>query len=714
MRNFSPRVMNESTGSFNELHLHFDPVAGASSPAGSIDKPSDWTPANLFAANESNPLLPSISICGGTPFCATEDSSYYPWFFWVRILNLKDNMAFTAGKQTFKFGFFTQQLWKSAIHGFNAEGFMTFTGSGSFTSDNALADMFLGGIEQYQEGTTTVNGVPVGGCTIDHRRQNDTEFYFQDDWKAMRRLTLNLGIRHYLLEPYHDITNPTVDNQFEPSLYNPNLEALPNASGNLVPDPATGRNYDYTMYGNGLVACGMGVIRAGCFIPSRNTSAPRFGFAYDLTGAGKTVIRRGNGLFYEVGNGNESNTNGTPANPPTELKPFAFNTVGYRAMVPGPLGPTSLGTIPYHQDWPMVQQYSLGIQHEFAGNNFLEVSYVGSLGRHMARSRNLNQIPIGVGIENVPALAGQTGCDAQGNCNLQQILIQNLQPNIFFLPYQGYAGITMAENTAVSNYNSLQVGLRHTLGHGLSFQGAYTYSHSIDDATSYSYESGVDDYNLSRWRATSDTNRTQVLVMNYIYNVPFFQTAPNPLMRHALGGWELSGITSFFTGKPVDFFCGVTRYLSGIGEGVRCNALGNLKIQKGVFNDPQFGPTPTWFNPGVIGQVSMDQLSANGQAGMFGTMGRNPLTGPGRNNWDLALLKNFAAPWFNGEHPTVQFRWETFNSFNHPQWQTVQAGCGGNTPFGTPCSGIANNLGNGYVASAWSPRIMQFALKFIF
>ena len=272
MRNFSPRVMNEFIASFNELHLNFTPVAGASSPAGSIDKPSDWTPANLFAANASNPLLPSVSICGGTPFCALNDSSYYPWFFWVRIFNLKDNVAFTAGKQTFKFGFL-RATWKSAIHGFNAEGFMTFTGSGPITTNNALADTFLGRIEQYQEGTTTVNGVPVGGYTIDHRRQNDTEFYFQDDWKVLRRLTLNLGVRYYLFEPYHDITNPTVDNQFEPSLYNPSLQALPDASGNLVPDPATGRIYDYTRYGNGLVACGVGVIRGGCFIPSRKNSA---------------------------------------------------------------------------------------------------------------------------------------------------------------------------------------------------------------------------------------------------------------------------------------------------------------------------------------------------------------------------------------------------------------------------------------------------------
>jgi hypothetical protein len=714
-RNFSPSVMNEFIVSFNASHIYITPTTGASSPAGSIDKPSSWIPDNLFAANESNPLLPAFSFCGGTPICATEDASYYPWHFWGRIGQLKDNVAYVVGKQTLKFGFFAQEQWKSAIHGFDTQGFMTFTGSGPITTGNALADLYLGRIEQYQEGTNTDNGVPVGGYTLDHRHQGDLELYFQDDWKATPRLTLNLGVRYYIFQPYVDVTRPTVDAQFEPSLYNPNLEATLNASGYLAPNQATGHIYDYTMYGNGLVACGVGTIRAGCFIPSRDTPAPRFGFAYDLTGAGKTVIRGGYGLFYEMGNGNETNTNGTPANPPVFLKPYAYNNVGYQSITPGPIGPTSLGIIPYNGvKWPMEQQYNMGIEHEFAGNNLLGVSYVGSLGRHLARSRNFNEIPDGVGVENVPALAGQTGCDVQGNCSVQQILIQNLQPNIFFLPYQGYSTITMSENTAVSNYNSLQVSFRHTFGHGLTFQSAYTWSHSIDDATSYAYESGVDDSDLSRWRATSDTNRTQVLVMNYIYDLPFFKSTSSPLVKGALGGWKLSGITSFFTGEPADFFCGETGFLSGIGEGVRCNSLGSLKIQKGVFNDPQFGPTPTWFNPNVIGQVTMDQLYANNQPGMFGTMGRNPLTGPGRNNWDMALLKNFGAPWFNGEHSTVQFRWETFNTFNHPQWQYVQAGCGGGTPFGAPCSGITNNLGNGYVSSAWPARIMQFGLKFIF
>jgi hypothetical protein len=106
------------------------------------------------------------------------------------------------------------------------------------------------------------------------------------------------------------------------------------------------------------------------------------------------------------------------------------------------------------------------------------------------------------------------------------------------------------------------------------------------------------------------------------------------------------------------------------------------------------------------------QLLANGEPGMFGNMGRNVLTGPGRNNFDLALEKNISTPWFRGEHGTVQFRLETFNTFNHPQFQYANTGCSGKTPFGGTCD--QNTTTPGEVNTAWAPRNLQLGLKFIF
>ncbi len=725
--NFKPNLMNEFIMAFADDPHVITTQAGPSSPAHSIAKPSTWTANNLFPANRNNSFLPSVNICGGTAGCYTEDLSVYVGPFNTNpITTWKDNVAWTVGKHTLKFGFYLEKYQKNEQFGFNTQGYLTFSSSSAVSTGNALADMFLGRITQYQEGTLNFNGVPVGGYARGHYRHTDFEPYFQDDWKVSRKLTLNLGVRYYLFVPFHDVSKPiTFDSSFIPSEYNPALEALVQfdpvtGSPILVKDPASGHVHDFTTFGNGLVHCGFEGILKGCVKPYYGAIGPRFGFAFDPTGSGKTAIRGGWGLYFEAGNGNESNTEGIEGNPPFTLSPSGFNIIGYQNIRPGAFGPPGMAALPFYQKPPSYQQFNVNIQHEFPGNNLLTLGYVGGLGRHLATARNVNQIPIGIGTMNVPELAGFQGtdsfnpsnttpmCDAAGD--VQRILINSQQPSFLFAPYRGYQGITSKQNTAVSTYNALQANLRHAFGHGLTFQTAYTWSHLIDDSTSTYFSTGVDDnFNLTRWKATGDVNRTHVLVMNYIYDLPFFKNSSNGIVRQALGGWQVSGITSFYTGEPVNFGCGVSPFSSGIGGGIRCNALGQLKIKKGVVNDPQFGPVPTWFDPNVIAQPLASQLLANGQPGMFGYIGRNPLTGPGRNNWDLALHKDFQLPWYK-EHSTLQFRLDTFNTFNHPQWKYINAGCSSSIGFGHPCT----QVGNAEVSGAWKPRNVELGMKFIF
>ncbi|MGH9437789.1 MAG: hypothetical protein ACRD22_07805, partial [Terriglobia bacterium] len=464
-------------------------------------------------------------------------------------------------------------------------------------------------------------------------------------------------------------------------------------------------------------------IPRGCTNISEANMAPRFGFAYDPWGRGKTVIRGGYGIFYSATS--ESGAEGMGGNAPSALSPSGFNILGYDNIVPGALPPYSaLVTIPLHQTMPSTQQWSLGVQHAFSGNDLLTVSYVGSVGHHLTLISNLNQIPIGVGMENAPGLAGQgiPGCDALGNCDVQSVLINNFAPPDYFVPYRGYTTIGYNPLDANSNYNSLQVEFRHTLSHGLTFQSAYTWSHELDWTSGDGTNSGVDDSNLRRWYANGRNNRSQMLVMNYIYDLPFFLHSTNPFARQALGGWIFSGITTFYSGAPVSTYgvCGINGFSSGIGEGVQCDTVGPIRPQKSVFDDPQFGRTVMWFNPNNMTQPSLAQLSASNQPGMFGYMGRNTLNGPGLANWDMALLKDFSMPWFGGDRSTLQFRMETFNTFNTPEWNSINFACSGapnndgSAAFGRPCGGTAYNLGNGEVNSTRPARVMQLALKFIF
>jgi hypothetical protein len=744
--NFHPNLMNEFIMSYTVDHIFLTDVPGAGSVSHSITKPSNWSVGNLFTSNAANPLLSALEVCGGQPFCGHIDGGNLPWKNSNPVIQWKDNVVDIKGNHTLKFGFLLSKYRKNEQFGTDTQGILSFDAGGPITTGNALVDMYLGNIGAYQEGTTTINGVPVGGYAKGHWRSTEFEPYFQDDWKVTRKLTLNLGVRYYYFVPIHDVSRPQpVDSDFIPSLYNPTAQAQLDSNGNLIP----GSGQDYTTFGNGLVECGKNGIVRGCHQVRYFNLAPRFGFAYDFTGAGRTVLRGGYGIFFEPGNGNETNTEGGEGNPPVTLSPSGYNLVGYQAIVPGAVGPTGYTALPYHAKWGSVQQYNLTLEHQFGNDNVLSVAYVGTLGRHLASSRALNQIPVGIGTMTVPALANfsasndfgtpqSPSCDASGNCNVQAILINNVAPsNALFAPYRGYSGITMKDNTANSEYNALQTNFRHTFGRGLTLQAAYTWEHNIDNSTSAYFGTSVDDnFNLNRWRATSDLNRTHVLVMNYIYELPFFKSSTSRLARNGLGGWRISGITSFFTGQPIDFGCGVTdpisgsSYQTGIGASVRCNSLGPVKIQKGTFDDPTFGPTPTWWNPNMVAEPLPSQFYANNQPGMFGYMGRNFLTGPGRNNWDLALHKDIQLPWLGGEKSTVQFRWETTNTFNHPQWggpngvsfgnHGIGGGCNGapnndNTPaFGRPCGGATYNLGNGEVGAAWPPRIMQFALKFTF
>jgi hypothetical protein len=460
----------------------------------------------------------------------------------------------------------------------------------------------------------------------------------------------------------------------------------------------------------------MNEVILACMNSDHNTLVPRVGFAYDPTGNGKTAIRGGLGMYHDLAAGIDVGVNEIEGGPPAVLSPVAANIVGYQNIVPGPLAPASMGAVPTNMRIPYVMQYNVTLQHEFKGGNFLSVAWVGSNARRLNTGRNINLPAMNSGTVNVPALAGANGCDSSGNCNVQNDIINELQPTFFFAPYQDYGNITYYEFSATSEYNSLQANLRHAVGHGLTFQAAYTDSHAIDENSAGGEPltgGGVDDYDLPRWRGTGNFNLTNVLVMNYVYDLPFFKHSSASFVRNGLGGWEFSGITSFYSGEPVDFNCGENGMQNGIGQGLRCNTVGALKIQKGTVNDPTFGPVPTWFNPGAIAQPLLSQYYANGESGMFGYMGRNILTGPGRNNWDLALLKSFEAPWFNGEHSSFQFRLETFNTFNHPQWKSINASCSGATPFGGTCND-ANNIGNGEVNGAWAPRLVQLGLKLIF
>ena len=719
---FASTFVNNVTLGLHTNWLTHYAVVGPSSVARSFDRPAGFVMNHLFTANSSNPYLPAVSVGGGVPFSFTMDTGPYPKEGATQIWTLQDDATWVYGRHTFKFGAYLEKYGvnEPLESGADTNGSLTFNAGGSLTTGNALADMLLGRIQQYTEAEVlswqSGKGVPIGGYGRGYWRSAQYEPYFEDDWRASHRLTLNMGVRYSYFVPQHDIQNPPIDNTFIPSEYNPALQAQLDSNDNLVP----GSGFNYTEYGNALVNCGRNGVPEGCARISESNVAPRFGFSYDPTGHGTTVIRGGYGIFYSATS--ESGAEGMGGNPPSALTPSGANILGYDNIVPGAVPPFGgFIFIPLDQKMPSTQQWSLGLQHMFRGSNLLTLTYIGTVGHHLTSIYNFNRVPIGVGTENAPGLAGLFPyCDASGNCNVQQVLINQAAPPDYFVPYRGYTSMAYNPLSANSNYNALQAEFQHAFGHGLMFQASYTWAHNLDNTSGDGTESGTGDPNLERWYGDSRFNRAQMLVMNYVYNLPFFAHASNAVARQALGGWVVSGITTFYSGIPISTFgvCGINGFSNGVGEGVQCNTVGALEPDKTIFNDPQFGPTEMWFNPNVMIQPALAQLLANGQPGMFGYLGRNVLTGPGRADWDLSLLKNFSLPWFGSERSKLQFRLEAFNAFNTPQWSGINFTCAGSNAdgspaFGSPCGG-ANNLGNGEVNSTFPPREVELAAKLIF
>ena len=700
----TPSLVNEFIFSMSADVNTVHNSTGFDSPAKSIDKPAGFAVKTIFPGNQNQPVLPGIAFGGGVPFQGLAESTGFEFFFWDPQTAFKDNLIWSRGKHTFKMGFFLldNHINTSTNIGLSTQGAFTFSDSSSLTTGNSLADMFLGRIASYQEYGKVIDGQLVGGRGNGHWRQWDFEPYFQDDWRALPNLTLNLGLRYYHLTPFWDATNPTSDSIFIPKYYNAQDQAQLDSGGNVLP----GTGATYLNYGNGLLECGVAPVIKGCTTVSNLNFSPRFGFSWDPFGKGKTVIRGGYALGFDSNNPLFAG-GGFNGNAPTAATLSTSNVLGFSNIGPGPLGTTSFSNMPPSRKWPQIDQYSFGVQHQFVDDNLLSVSYVGTLGRHLQQTRNQNQVPIGLGIENVPELAGTPGCDGSGNCDVQDVLINNYQPPLFFAPYRGYNTISLRDPSGISNFNSLQVSLRHPTRHGLNYELSYTWSHTLDDIIA---TPGIDDNNVSRWYGTSTLNQKHTLVVNWIYELPFFKNSSRAAVRTTLGGWQLTGIASFITGPPLNFTCGIAGLSTGIGGLAACNPLGPMKIKKGTLVDPTLGPTPGWFDPAIIGQVTLPQLAANNQPGMFGTLGKNTLQGPGKNNWDIALMKNFLLPWFGSENSTLQFRLETFNTFNHPQWQGVNTSCSDQTAPGDPCTG--NVLGE--INSAFPARIVQLGAKLSF
>jgi Carboxypeptidase regulatory-like domain len=648
----TPTILNEIAYNQNGNTINI-------SPTGLFARPSGFSSPELFPGNNLN-RIPGIQLGGSTG--TFYDVYAWPWHNKADDYQIRDDLSIVKGSHQIKLG------GSYAIYSKTQDLFGDTQGSfkfdGSFTG-NDFADFLLGYAKSYTELAVQDHGV---------WKNNSPALYIQDNWHVNSRLTVNLGLRWDGIPHTYEANNR--QSNFYPQLYNQanapiflagsgNNAISPNSPGlGGSPNPilsAAGTQF----YLNGIGVAGQNGIPKGLVKDAWRNFGPRVGFAYDVAGDHKTVLRGGFGAMYERIQGNDVYNLG-----PNE--PFSSSVTFNNVSINNPAqslftgqtlsAPITVGSITglSYTDYkpPVSYQYSIGVERQLAANSVLNVSYVGNQNRHQNDYRNID-------VPNQNQLAG---------------LITNNAAYNTLLPYQGFSSISLAENAGNGHYNGLQISLASQIKRNLSLNVAYTYSSAIDPTNGGDLYTVSNPYNRSYDNGPSPYDRSNILVVNFIYDLPFFRSTQNHLLHTTLGGWEVAAIGTMQSGLPLLLSLSGNQSNNGVSGGT---------------NRPDLTGAVTY--PGNVSTFFSGNFS-NPALGAWGDMGKGTVRGPGRDNWNISLFKNFAISERRGSR--FELRVETFNSFNHTEFRNVGTQLG-NNQFGQ-------------VTSTWDPRTFQLGAKLIF
>jgi hypothetical protein len=728
---FSPTLVNEFRFGFVHINDVLNNVPPVTTTDLGIDRPTNSVTNSIYKFVFAS----SGFEIGPAPFGNQSQNQ--------NNLNFVDTVSWVKGQHVFRFGgeFTHVKLDKDFPQVFNGELFFTNTPDGNTDFQN-----FLLGTPQFSFGG--------GGLSNHEYRSNNYGVFAQDDWKIRPNLTLNLGLRTEVFGAFHD-----------------DLCHI----GNLDPLLANAGEFPflYPSCVNKLNLAGLtGAANGTTFNNNYSTNlGPRVGLAYDLFGHHTTTIRAGYGIYYvreDVGTADQlsfetpflpvafgggapgclgSYYSATPLSGCPNPNPNALPQAGTLdpgfvpclnvfqgfpggdttqaanygtasgAACPGPL--QTLGifglAVPRHFVVPSTQQWNLTVQHSLGKQWVLEVGYVGTKGTHLRETRDALQsqdaTPTNPVVVGGASITTNTFANAIARSRAQGI--------------NGYNGFQLFANDAYSHYNSLQTTVSRRWGAGY-FQAAYTFSRSTDATSTGNTAFNTafnDESTLAASRGLSDFDRTHRLAVSYRYDLPLFASSEG-LKHRVLAGWAVSGITIIQSGSPFSVLdSGAGSAFLGLGSapGVETASLASgSSISSGLSSGGIGTRVDGYLNTAAFttaAQLYPTQCltDPNFCTTGFGNLGRNTYRGPGQQNWDLSLIKNFKIT----ERQSLRFTTDFFNIWNHAN-------------FGNPavtdvesyqCTAGTANCVNGVLTTSpfgkitstvGTPRLIQFSLRYAF
>jgi len=635
---YTPHFVNTTSVSMNNYIVNLD-VAGL---VNRTDIPGFVS--NLPHNGLLSERLPQVDFSGGWPSLGV--SFILPLHHASDLENtLSDDASWLRGNHLLQFGV-------QYVRGTKRQnGFATTAGqwmfSGQFTG-NPMADFLLGQAANFNQQNTEVRSI-----------QHYPIFspYFQDQWKATHRLTLTLGIR------YNWSPIPTFDNVVSnliPSRFNLANAPIVNPDGTFTATPT----YDPL---NGLVFGGKTPgFPANYTNRHNNFWNPTVGFAYDVTGDGKTSLRGGfavNHYFYFYGSCSSQCPLNYPATTTTTIVTpnfFPDPIGGTGTLAPATVPPVHIQDLDYKE--AQISSYSLSLQHEFRGRWIASLAGAGNVFLHGTVNADANQPRPEGGFDFNPII--NTG---------------KVSPYAFGEPFPGYGQLQAVISPTTINWNALELNVQHPFGHGFFVSGAYTWQKGFaatrDQMTTSSYGGVQDFYHPNNERGPSLTTPYHVFAFSAIWTLPWFAAAKG-FERAVLGGWQFANVTTIQSGFPMDPKLGTPNPgLATRPDLVPGAHISGPKTKEEWFNTGAFTPPP---------------------AGFFGTAATGSIEGPGTVSFDMSFYKDFRIT----ERTKMQFRSNFYNIFNHTNFANVGTTLG------------AGDFGQ--VTSARDPRIIEFALRFEF